>query len=196
MRGEHSHKGSCVPFKKPRMVDKKRRKLLATHLRHLSTGQISNDEFEEREMDDVSYGYLPDHYHSAKECLSDDPVIRPVLEMAWCLYDDTRNHSLKGNDSLSDFAVKEIARCILFLQSDYEYTWEYVDMTNPIMRFSFKDFMKSVLTFGQHYRDAKRTREQEFEQMKKSGDFELWPFKTKAEYQKQLENQPFLIGTE
>ena len=37
---------------------------------------------------------------------------------------------------------------------------------------------------------------EEFEQMKKSGDFELWPFKTKAEYQKQLENQPFLIGTE
>jgi phenylacetate-coenzyme A ligase PaaK-like adenylate-forming protein len=56
--------------------------------------------------------------------------------------------------------------------------------------------MKSVLTFGQHYRDAKRTREQEFEQMKKSGDFELWPFKTKVEYQKQLENQPFLSGIE
>ena len=178
------------------MVDKNRRKLLATHLRQLSSGQLTNDEFEERVMDDVSYGYLPEHYHSSKECLSDDPVIRPVLEMAWCLYDDTRNHRLKGTDSLSDFAIKEIARCILILLSDYEYTWQYVDMTNPIMRFSFSDIMKSVLTFGQHYRDAKRTQKDEFEQMKKSGNFELWPFKNKEEYQKQLENQPFLSGIE
>lgn len=178
------------------MVDKKRRIKLATHLRHLSTGQITNDEFEERVMDDVTFGWLPEQYYRSKELQSDDPAIRPVLEMVWCLYDDTRNHYLKGTDSLSDFAIKEIARCILFLQSDYEYTWEYVDITNPIMRFSFKDIMKSVLTFGQHYRDAKRTREQEFEQMKKGGDFELWPFKTKAEYQRQLENQPFLSGIE
>ena len=69
-------------------------------------------------------------------------------------------------------------------------------MTNPIMRFSFSDIMKSVLTFGQHYRDAKRTQKDEFEQMKKSGNFELWPFKNKEEYQKQLENQPFLSGIE
>jgi hypothetical protein len=178
------------------MVDKKRRKILATHLRHLSTGQITNDEFEERVIDDVAFGWLPEQYYRSKEIQSDDPAIRPVLEMARCLYDDTRNHYLKGTDSLSDFATKEIARCILFLQSDFEYTWEYVDMTNPVMRFSFKDIMKSVLTFGQHYRDVKWTREQEFEQMKKSGDFELWPFKTKAEYQRQLENQPFLSGIE
>jgi len=176
------------------MVDNKRRKLLSTHLRHFSTGQITNDDFEELVMDDVTYGWLPDQYYRSKECQSDDSAIRPVLEMAWCLYDDTRNHNLKGSDALSDFAIKEIARCILFLQSEEEYTWEYVDMTNPIMRFSFKDIMKSIITFGQHYRDAKRTREQKYEQMKKCGNFELWPFKTRVAYERQLENQPFLNG--
>lgn len=176
------------------MVDKYRRKLLATHLRHLSTGQITNDAFEDRVIDDVTNGWLPEQYYRSKEIHSDDPAIRPVLEMAWCLYDDTWNHKLNGTDLLSDYEIKEMARCILFLQSDYEYTWEYVDMTNPIMRFSFKDIMKSVLTFGQHYRDVKQTREQEYEQMKKSDDFEFWPFKTKKEYQKQLKNQPFLSG--
>ena len=135
------------------MVDKDRRKLLATHLRHLSTGQITNDEFEERVIEDVTYGWLPEQYYRSKESQSDDPAIRLVLEMAWCLYDDTRNHDLKGNDSLSDFVIKEVARCILFLQSDYEYTWDYVDMTNPIMKFTFKDIIKSVLTFGQRIID-------------------------------------------
>lgn len=176
------------------MVDQKRRKILATHLRHLSTGQITNDEFEKSVIEDVTFGWLPEQYYRSKESQSDDPVIRPVLEMAWCLYDDTRNHRLKGTESLSNFAINEIARCILFLHSDIEYTWEYVDMTNPIMRFSFKDILKSVLTFGQFYNDAKQTRDQEIEQMKSSGDFELWPFKTKKEYEKQLKIQPFLTG--
>lgn len=176
------------------MVDTRRRRLLATHLRHLSTGQISNDDFEERVMNDVTYGWLPEQYYRSNECQSDDPAIRPVLEMAWCLYDDTRNHNLKGTEALSDYVIKEIARCILFLQSDQEYTWDYVDMTHPIMRFSFKDIMKSILTFGQYYRDKNRTREQEYERMKRSGDFELWPFKTTEEYQRQLEKQAFLAG--
>jgi hypothetical protein len=176
------------------MVDTERRKLLSTHLRRLSTGQITNDDFEELVMDDVSYGWLPEQYYRSIECQSDDTAIRPVLEMAWCLYDDTRNHNLKGKDALSGFAIKEIARCILFLMSDQEYTWNYVDMTHPIMRFSFTDMMKSILTFGQHYRNVKQTRQQEYEQMKKSGDFELWPFKTKAQFEEQLEKQPFLNG--
>jgi hypothetical protein len=163
------------------MVDENRRKLLASHIRYLSTGQITNDEFEERVIDDVTYGWLPEQHYLSKEIQSDDSAIRPVLEMSWCLYDDTRNHTLKGIDSLSKFAIKEIARCMLFLQSDNEYTWGYIDLTNPIMRFLFNDTMKSFLTFGQHYRDDKQTRNQEFEQLKKSVDFELWPFKNKEE---------------
>lgn len=176
------------------MVDTKKRKILSTHLRHLSTGQITNEVFEEKVMNDITYGWLPEQYYRSNKSQTDDPVIQPVLELAWFLYDDTRKHRLKGNDAPSDFTIKEIARCILFLQSDQEYTWDYVDMTNPIMRFSFKDIMKSILTFGQHYRVAKQTREQEYEQLKKSGDFELWPFKTKAKYEEQLKNQLFLNG--
>ncbi|MFM2226546.1 MAG: hypothetical protein RJA07_2748 [Bacteroidota bacterium] len=42
------------------MVDNDRRKKLALHLRQLSTGQISNDEFEKRVMQDVTYGSLPE----------------------------------------------------------------------------------------------------------------------------------------
>ncbi len=45
------------------MVDNNKRKKLALHLRQLSTGQISNDEFEERITEDVTYGWLPEQYY-------------------------------------------------------------------------------------------------------------------------------------
>lgn len=176
------------------MVDKERRKKLAFHLRHLSIGLISNDEFEDRIMDDVTYGWLPEQYYRAKESKIDDPVIRPILEFTWCLYDDTFNYSLKGHYKLSDEQIKEIARYILFLHSDIEYDWTYIDLTNPVFRFSFTDILKSIITLGQHYRDLNLRREEEFELMKKTGDFEFWPFKTKSDYEGQLKKQPFLNG--
>ena len=53
------------------MVDIERRKKLALHLRHLSVGQISNDEFEINIMDNVSYDWLPEQYYRAKESKND-----------------------------------------------------------------------------------------------------------------------------
>ena len=176
------------------MVDKDRRKKLALHLRQLSTGQISNDEFEESVTRDVTYGYLPEQYHKAQESKNDDAVIRPILELSWCLYSDTYNHKLTGKHKLTKEDTKEIARFILFLHSDLEYEWTYIDLTNPLVRFSFTDILKSIVTLGQHYRDLNLKRAEEIELMKKTGDFELWPFKTKAEYEQQLSYQPFLIG--
>jgi phenylacetate-coenzyme A ligase PaaK-like adenylate-forming protein len=95
---------------------------------------------------------------------------------------------------LTLYQEKEIARLILFLRSDFEYEWDYVDITSPVLRFSFKEILQSILTFGKYYRDQRLTREQEIEDMKKKGDFEYWPFKTKEQFEKQLEHQPFLVG--
>ena len=94
----------------------------------------------------------------------------------------------------ADEEIKEIARFILFLHSDFEYEWTYVDLTIPAIRFSFSDILRSIITFGQHYGELKLRREEEFTLMKKSGGFELWPFKNKTEYEQQLTRQPFLNG--
>ena len=130
------------------MVDNGRRKKLALHLRQLATGQLSNDEFEERVMNDVTYGYLPELYYLAKESKDDDALIRPILEFSWCLYNDTYNHKLSGKHELSEEQTKEIARFVLFLHSDLEYEWTYVDLTNPLLRFSFIVMLKSIISFG------------------------------------------------
>lgn len=174
------------------MVDRNRRLKLALHLRQLSTRLISNDEFEERIMEDVTYGWLPEQYYRSQENKTDDRVIRPILEYSWCLYNDAYNHKLTGKHSLSDNQAKDIARFILFLHSDLEYEWTYVDLTNPIIRFSFTDILKSFFTIGQYYRDMNLKRKEELELMKKAGDFEFWPFKTQKDYELQLTRQPFL----
>ena len=176
------------------MVDKERRKKLALHLRHLSVGLITNDDFEERVMDDVTKGWLPEQYHRSKESNFDDPIIRPMLELCWCLYNDTEEHKLTGRHKLSGEQLKDIARFILFLHSDFEYEWNYIDPTNPLLRLSFKELLLSVLTLGQYYRDKKRQREQDFIEMKNIGDFDYWPFIKREKYEEQLKTQPFLGG--
>jgi hypothetical protein len=176
------------------MVDKERRKKLALHLRHLSVGLITNDDFEESVMDDVSYGWLPDQYYRAKEIENNDPIIRPMLELCWCLYNDTDQYKLTGRHQLSEKELKEIARYILFLHSDLEYEWPYIDPTNPLFRLSFKEILLSVLTVGQYYRNKVEKRKNDLEESQALGDYEYWPFLKKEDYDSQLKKQPFLSG--
>ena len=141
------------------MVDIERRRKLALHLRHLSVGQISNDEFENNIMNDVSYDWLPEQYYRAKESKNDDRIIQPMLELCWGLYDDTRNHKLKGSDNLSEESLKIIARCILFLQSEKEYEWPYFETSNPFFRFTLTEIVKCILTLGKYFREQRKEQE-------------------------------------
>lgn len=176
------------------MVDLERRKKLGYHLRHLVVGLISNDEFEEEILDNVSFGNLPEHYSSSKQAKFDDPIIRPLLELSWCLYSDLENHTLTGKHQLSDKELKNIARIILFLNSDVEYEWPYFDRINPLLRFSFKDLLFTALTLGQHYMVKLNERKGQYEGFKNTGDHDLWPFINKEQYEQQLRKQPFLWG--
>ena len=176
------------------MVDKDRRRKLAYHLRQLCVGLITNDEFEDSVMDDVTKGWLPVHYHRSKEAKFDDAIIRPMLELSWCLYSDMEEHSLTGRRKLTDEQLKDIARFILFLHSDFEYEWPYIDPTNPLLRLSFKEILLSVLTLGQYYRDKKTDRLNDFIEMKSMGDYEYWPFLKREQYEEQLTKPPFLHG--
>ena len=65
------------------MIDLKRRKILAFHLRQLAVGLTSNDEFETNVADDITFGWLPEQYHRAKEAKDDDAIIQPMVEFCW-----------------------------------------------------------------------------------------------------------------
>lgn len=178
------------------MIDHERRKKLAFHLRQLSVGLITNDDFEEAIMDDVSDGWLPDQYYRSKQSKSDieDPIIRPMLELCWGLYDDTRQYKLRKYDQLSEETLKIIARCILFLHSDKEYEWPYFNTSNPLLQFSLQDLVLSLITLGRHYRNKKKEQLISFEEWQKNGEYDLWLFFRQSDYEEMLTKQPFLAG--
>jgi len=176
------------------MVDRHRRKKLAFHLRHLSIGLISNDDFEEYLADDVTHGWLPEQYYRAKEAKFDDPIIEPMLILCWGLYDDTRNHKLTGTAKLSEQSLEIITRCILFLQTEREYEWPYFDTSNPLVKFSLAELILSIFTLGQYYRDKKKELEQAYLEFQNLGNFDIWPFYKTEDYYNTLQRQPFLNG--
>lgn len=178
------------------MVDKERRRKLALHLRHLSVGRISNDDFEVSVCEDVSDGWLPEQYYRSKKANSEteDPVIMPMLELCWGLYDDTRRHKLVRSDELPAESLKNIARWILFLRSNKEYEWPYCYFPNPIIRLSFKDLLLSLFTLGYHYRLKKAEQQAAFGEWSKSGDKDYWPFLKKSDYEEALAEPSFLAG--
>ncbi len=176
------------------MVDIERRKKLAFHLRQFSVGLTSNDDFEVSMMEDITDGSLPEQFHRYSDPLIDDPVILPIVEHSWCLYDDTKNHKLKGRYQLNQEALKTIARWILFLRSDQEYKWPYLDPLSPVMRFSLTDIIKTILSLGQHYRNKRIDKEVEFINWKALGNYDYWPFFSEEEYSRQLQQPPFLAA--
>lgn len=176
------------------MVDKERRKKLAFHLRHLSVGLTTNDDFEGAVMEDLAAGWLPEQYYRSKESKNDDQIIQPMLELCWGLYDDTRQHKLTKSDELSADSLKIIARCILFLHSDREYQWPYFDTNNPLLKFSFKDLIFTILTLGHYYRNIREEKLITYYEWQKLGDYDVWPFFKNGDYQEQLNMQPFLNG--
>lgn len=174
------------------MVDIERRRKLALHLRHLSVGLISNDDFEDNLMDDVTNGWLPEQYYKSKEAKFDDKIIQPMLELCWGLYDDTRNHRLRGADKLPEQSLKVIARCILFLRGDKEYEWLYFDTNSPLFKFSLGEVLLTILSLGQYYRDIRKQQEKAFLEFQNLGNFDIWPFLNQNDYDEQLKYHPFL----
>ncbi len=89
------------------MIDRPSRDRLAELIRHLVSGRISNDEFE----DALPLG-------------SRDPAVWEVFRNgAWCLYGDLEEHRLVGRRRLGRKTRREVARWIVFLKSEHEYEW-------------------------------------------------------------------------
>lgn len=144
------------------MIDRRARTRLAEGIRHLVSGLITNDEFEDIFVLD-----------------SDDPAILEIFHEAWLLYSDMEEHRLVGRRRMPREAKREIARWIVFLASDREYEW-------PVHRgWSGLCFdVANLLTLGFAERMRRRASERE-------APVELWPFRRHPDYQAALKAWPF-----
>jgi hypothetical protein len=147
------------------MIDREARRQVSELLRHLVCGQITNDEFEDR---------LPDG--------SSDRAVREISSEAWYLYSDLLEHRLVGKQRLGHEVRTNVARTILFLQSDREYEWPEWLLGSRLL-----SVLVRLLTLGLLGRGP-RVRYEE------AGDIRVWPFLRRADYEAALEAPPYLSG--
>ena len=135
------------------MIDRASRDRLAALLRDLSDGNVSKDEFHQQ---------LP---------RSKDLAVREIVEQAWLLCRDLPEPKAAGLKKLPRDARGEVARWILFLESDREYEWPAL---SPLAR--ALGFIPSVITFGLFWSPWRWW-------FKRRGDSRVWPFIDSEHYQ-------------
>ena len=148
------------------MIDRKSRTELAELIRHLVAGQLTNNQFEDR-----------------LALWSSDPAVWEVFSCgAWCLYSDLWEYRLTGNYRLPKEARREVARWILFLKTDLEYEWPRLGRCRSLLL-----LLGNVLTIGLlsiAYRKYFR----------RFGDWDVWPFLRRSDYDLALKQPPYLTG--
>jgi len=143
------------------MIDRNARDRLASNLRGLISGKISNDDFE------------------AAEERSEDGAIAAVSDSAWLLYSDMKEHKLTADRRLNPDVKREVVRWILFLDSNFQYVWPSISTpaVDPLTR--VKPFWRRLLEPGFLSRETA-------ERFLASGDYDAWPFGSRGEYKKAL----------
>lgn len=146
------------------MLDRVARDRTAELLRHLGSARISNDEFED-----------------ALPLDTPDSAVLAVQQAAWMLYSDLYEHKLTGRHALSRQAKEAIARWVVFLHSDLPYEWPRHPCEGFVRLFAW------LLSFGRIPRHFD-------ERWKRSGDFGVWPFICREDYQCALQHPRLLAS--
>ena len=142
-------------------VDIAARKQYAELLRQFMSGRMTNDDFVSREPIE-----------------SDDAAICAISEQAWFLYDDIRTHRLSGRWRITGDGRHAVARWILFLKTDLEYTWPPLLRGGPLFQYIFQ----CLITFGAAIGERRRTWEC-------AGDRDVWPFAARSDYVRALQHE-------
>ncbi|MFK3737447.1 hypothetical protein [Massilia sp. TN1-12] len=140
------------------MIDRHARDKLALALRRYAAKRITNDELED-----------------AVGRISDDRGVTVIQDMAWQLYDDMYRHRADGPHALGKDDRRSVARWILFLQTELEYSWPNYDFRRS--ETSLNRFLADLFTAGQW----SKKKQGDWENFLGAGDFEVWPFLKKAD---------------
>jgi hypothetical protein len=145
------------------MIGRKSRDSLAELMRHLIAGVITNDQFE---------GRLPE---------STDPAIFEIYwNGAWGLYDDMHEHRMTGRWYIRRGSRSDLSRAILFLKGDLRYEWPAYPPRPRLLA-----MILSLVTLGY----ANRLMLQSW---RRHGDFTVWPFIQREDYERALALPPYL----
>lgn len=145
------------------MINAEGRKKLALTARRYLSGRISNFDLEAREPNSKG----------------DDGITQVSAHGFYELYSDQETHYCTGKHALDQRQRKVVARWLLFLYSSYEYEW-------PVYKGSIFIRALQVITFSfprKYFFGTKAFRS--------AGDFDVWPFLKRSDYEEALRNPPF-----
>jgi len=135
------------------VIDRHARDKLALALRRYAAKRITNDELED------AVGWR-----------SEDRGVTAVQDMAGQLYDDMFSHRADGPHALAKDNRRSVARWVLFLRTDLEYSWPNYDFRQSGT--SLDRFLADLFTAGRWSKKKHR----DWESFLGVGDFEVWPF--------------------
>ncbi|MFG0283042.1 MAG: hypothetical protein ACF8R7_01350 [Phycisphaerales bacterium JB039] len=156
-----------------RTVDREARRRLVRAIRALASGLITNDEFEDRVLDDVR---------------SSDRAIDEVFCFAWSQYDDIRPaYRLVGRDRLTRLQRRQFAICVLFLRSELPFEAESFKALTLLGQPIFAGLFRWL---PRRKRAAGRRVEERLRRL----DDRIWPFGRMADYKAALAKPLYLAG--
>ncbi len=177
------------------MIDRTRRDKLALHLRQYVSGRTWNQTLENRLGDDVSFGWLPEHYGRVPD-RDPDPLIPPMLEHVWSLYSDASFHRARGKHAIVGDDRRTIARYILFLHSEREYSWPSFRFVkqSPEMVLPFLRWLKTILPWASAPIERPTFETDTWEEFERKGDYTCWPFLNQEELELESRNIRYMDG--
>jgi hypothetical protein len=102
-----------------------------------------------------------------------DPALSAVFYAVWLQFSDLRVHTLTGRDSPQPERRIILERCYLFLTTDLEFEW-------PVPKPSLVKGVLSMIGLGRLFRASE-------EEYKSKGDFAVWPFCRRSDYDAQVQ---------
>lgn len=166
-----------------RTVDLDSRRQFASLIRKFVNCKINSGDFFESEV--------------RFDCIkSDDPALKAIDGMLWSSYNEEWPHKLSGKNALTPQGVEMYNRCLLFLGSDLEFEWPDAGRQFQQVRFGR---VFGELTLGLTYLvdDFLDKRSEAFmDNYRKAGEFEVWPFIRKSDYESEFQRQPVESRTE
>lgn len=167
------------------MVDLEVRKKAAQAVRRFLDCQTTNDEYE------AEYP-LPGLFEKNR---TTDMAIRAVYASSWYWFDDLSTHKLDGVYVLTPETKKLAERCVLFLQTGFEYEWKrskfigaFTDILAGICAQISKVITLGLVEPSRH--PSALSFDEEFAAWlnQPEGDASVWPFYRLSDYESALQS--------
>jgi hypothetical protein len=136
------------------MVDRGKRDSARDVLRNFIDCKLTNDEF---------HAQFPGSDH--------DLAVGAIRSNVWMLYSDLHTHKLAGNHTPNAEARALLERCVLFLDSGFEFEW-------PVPKIGLANLLPNLTRrFRKMSPDSETARDGS-----DSGDNTVWPFFRRSDY--------------